>query len=104
MNVKFEYLYRDSGNNKNYGSVVLKNLACIGADLVRERILRIVGDQRLFSASKIGVPDLFFDEYPFDPELDYDQHEFLDVSETDSPADDLTFPDISILLQGLESK
>lgn len=63
MNVRFEYLYRDAGNFKNWGEVVFANPRNICADHVAamaEKALRI--DNLYFVASEVNVPDLHFAE------------------------------------------
>jgi len=74
MNVRFEYLYRDAGNFKNWGEVVFANPRDISADhvaAIAEKALRI--DALYFVAPELNVPDLHFAER--NEKLDHDWHE-----------------------------
>jgi hypothetical protein len=74
----FEYLYRDAGNFKAWGELLL------GGALTNEEIARLTArfdDGELFIAEQIGVPTLYeklWQECQCDPseELDHVWHEF----------------------------
>lgn len=78
--IRFNYLYRDFSNYKNYGSVVLRNSNCLSVNeidkLIREKLIE--GDS--FNAAKLGIPTLFFENSNCD---DHEFHEFKDVEVTD---------------------
>ncbi|QEE48574.1 hypothetical protein FUA48_02995 [Flavobacterium alkalisoli] len=74
--IRFNYLYRDFSNYKNYGSVVLGNPNCISISeidrLIREKLI----EGEFFNAAKIGLPTLFFEISNCD---DHELHEFLNI-------------------------
>lgn len=76
-NIQFNYLYRDGGNYKNYGSVVLANPTGLGlaelTALIRSKLI----DQTWFYATHAGIPDLI--PNTFNPETDPTWHEFESV-------------------------
>jgi hypothetical protein len=87
MNVRFEYLYRDAGNFKNWGEVVFANSRNISAEAVAamaDEILR--ADPAYFVASAIDVPDLHFSKY--DEALDHGWHEVHAFNLTDDNQSD----------------
>jgi hypothetical protein len=101
MNVDFEYRYRDFGNNKRYGAVVFGNRTNVSIDEIRLRSQVLVGDDMAFSASWLGIPEMFFPDSPYDPALDWDMHEFCDASATDSPINDAGGRDVAEVLSQL---
>jgi hypothetical protein len=87
MNVRFEYLYRDAGNFKNWGEVVFANPRNISAGRVAaiaEKSLRI--DNLYFVASELNVPNLHFSER--NEKLDHDWHEVHAFQATDDAPND----------------
>lgn len=98
MNIELEYLYRDCGNFKNYGKVVFANQRSISAKEIHEKLLSIVMPEPFFRASDLGLPDLFFKDFPYDPELDHELHEYHRVCETEEPPNDAANRDIVDLL------
>jgi hypothetical protein len=73
MNIRFEYLYRDAGNFKNWGEVVFSNPRDLDAELIIALADRALIDRAYFVANKVGVPDLHFPEHH--NELDHGWHE-----------------------------
>ena len=73
MNVRFEYLYRDGGNYKNWGEVVFRNPRGHSIDAVSTMAGEAMIDRTFFEAEKAGIPDLRFEDH--DAELDHDWHE-----------------------------
>lgn len=100
MNVRFEYLYRDAGNFKNWGEVVFSNPRNINADLVAEMAEKILIDHAYFVASKAGVPDLHFVEH--DEELDHDWHEVNAFQATDDATNDPQGRDVEEFVESLQ--
>jgi hypothetical protein len=82
-NIKFSYLYRDSGNYKNYGYVVFANPANISLCELEKLILSKLIYGEWFYANEWQVPDLF--PTSFDPYADPTWHEFENVVYTDEP-------------------
>jgi hypothetical protein len=103
MNIEFEYRYRDWGNFKKYGAVVFENKHRVTVDEVCQRVLRASTDGQFFDASHLGIPELFFRDFPFDPDLDHGLHEFVEASETELPANDVPNRDILDLLLEMET-
>ena len=86
MNIRFEYLYRDAGNFKNWGEVVFSNPRDIPASVAASMAEDVLIDRAFFVASKAGVPDLHFSEY--NEELDHGWHEVHAFLPTDEPSND----------------
>jgi hypothetical protein len=98
MNVALDYRYRDLGNFKNYNSVVFANKLGLPAEEINNTLLELTGADHLFVAADHGLPEMFFKDFPHDPELDWEMHEYLSASETDLPINDASGRDISDLL------
>jgi hypothetical protein len=81
-NIKFNYLYRDSGNYKQFGNIVLSNLNNIAVDLIEDIVRGNLIDEEFFDAHKWGVPLLLFDTKNED---DHEWHEFERIEMTDEP-------------------
>lgn len=73
-NIKFNYLYRDGGNYKNYSFVIFENPDDISLDYLHEFILSKLFEETWFYVDKWKVPDLHFGTW--DNELDHTFHEF----------------------------
>jgi hypothetical protein len=86
MNVRFEYLYRDAGNFKNWGEVVFSNPHNINSSLVATMAKKVLIDQAYFVATKADVPDLHFREH--DEQLDHGWHEFHSCQPTEDAPND----------------
>ncbi len=98
MNIEFEYLYRDCGNFKNFGWVVFANNRGLSAEEIHKKILGAAVADPFFKASDLALPDLFFKDFPYDPELDHELHEYRRARETEEPPNDVANRDISDLL------
>lgn len=98
MNIELEYLYRDSGNFKNYGSIVLANKNNLAAEKVDRVLVELLGEDRAFIASRLEVPERFFADFPYDPDLDWDMHEYYQASDTNLPVNDVQGRDIGDFL------
>lgn len=86
MSIHFEYIYRDAGNYKNWGSVVFANPSNFSADRVQQIISSALGQWGFFSAAEAGLPDLHFSGR--DAELDLPLHEYFGIRDTDEEPDD----------------
>ena len=80
-NIKFNYLYRDAGNYKTYGHVVMANLANTTLQQLEADIRAKLIDGVWFYAQEWGVPDLH--THAWDNELDHTFHEFESLEFTD---------------------
>jgi hypothetical protein len=103
MNIRLEYLYRDSGNFKKWNDIVFSNCDKISAEIAIEEIRNNLEEGLYFRAEDIGVNDLHFDE--FNPLLDHHWHEFHSCSETEDEVTDIQHRDIkSIISKFITSK
>ncbi|MGH9560101.1 MAG: hypothetical protein ACRD3S_01485 [Terracidiphilus sp.] len=103
MNVEFEYVYRDLGNFKNYSSVIFGNQNNLRVEEIHRRVSQILGNDPTFYASLVGIPEMFFQQFPYDPELDWPMHEYSGVSETEMSVSDAKRRDIEELLLQLRN-
>ena len=101
MNVRFEYLYRDSGNFKNWGEVVFSNPRCIPAGIIAARAEKVLIDRTFFVAAKADVPDLHFSDPNED--LDHGWHETHAFRPNDEPPSDARNRNIEEFVESLRS-
>lgn len=91
-NLKFEYLYRDAGNYKQFGFVILRNPTQISPEMAKDIIKHQLIDGEFFNPEKVRVPRL--KNYEFDPELDHEWYEFEKFSLTiEKPTESITAQD-----------
>jgi hypothetical protein len=83
MNLKLNYLYRDSSNYKQYGSVVFANPNNIAIKTVEQIVIGNLIDGEYFIAQDWDIPELLFDDTT---EGDHQWHEFDSVEATEEPA------------------
>ena len=102
MNIEIEYCYRDFGNFKSYNSVIFGNLSNMPIGAVHENLLRLMGEDRTFVASKLSLPEMFFTDSPYDPDLDWEMHEYCAATETDTLINDALGRDIRELMSQME--
>lgn len=81
-NVKFNYLYRDASNFKQFGNIIFSNPNNVPVTLITDIITRNLIDGEFFDANKWGVPSLFFDTKNQD---DHEWHEFENIEVTEEP-------------------
>lgn len=101
MNVRFEYLYRDAGNFKNWGNVVFSSLENEAVEDLTQRLRSHLIDGSFFIAKKAAVPDLHFDK--FDEDLDHGWHEFASLEYVSVPPTDIKDRGIEQFLLDLKS-
>ena len=95
-----EYLYRDAGNYKSWGAVVVPNASDpLALDEIEAIARTSLIDGAWFVAAAAGLPDLHGDDW--DDELDHDWHELHGFAETAAPPDDPCGRDIHGLLRAL---
>ena len=100
MNIRMEYLYRDAGNYKSWGAVVVANAPDpLALDDIEARARAALIDSGWFIASAAGLPELRGDEW--DDELEHDWHELHGFTGTDAPPDDPSGRDVRALLHAL---
>jgi hypothetical protein len=83
-NIKFFYLYRDSGNYKKFNSVIFSNPHNIPLQEIEKLIRSKLIDGLWFYADKWQITDLHFDTW--DNEIDHAFHEFEEIIYTDEAA------------------
>jgi hypothetical protein len=83
VNLLLHYLYRDAGNYKSHGEVVLSNPTSLSLHDIDLNIRYHLVQGMFFNAKSVGLPDLHFKEYTWDDELDHDWHEYVQVTYTD---------------------
>lgn len=86
LNIKLNFLYRDAGNYKLFGSVVFKNPKNISLDIIQSTIKQNLIDGEFFEPRKWKIPILTFPEY--DDELDHDWNEIESIELTTEEATD----------------
>jgi hypothetical protein len=99
MNVRFEYLYRDAGNFKNWGVLIFSNPNHIEVDVVTSMTENVLIEKTYFVASKARIPDLHFEKY--NGQLDHRWHEFHTLVATEEAANDLLGRNIEEFIESL---
>jgi hypothetical protein len=92
MNIQFEYLYRDAGNNKKWGEVIFTNKKNVDKKSLVKQLENGLIDEEFFIGEKSRLPKLEF--LKIDPELDHDWYEFHSLEETNSQQNDKENRDI----------
>ncbi len=82
MNIKFSYLYRDGGNYKNYNEVIFDNPNGRSKEEIETVVRNSLIDTIWFVANNWNLPDMHFQEYPWNSEIDHEWHEFDCLEET----------------------
>jgi hypothetical protein len=100
MNVQFEYLYRDAGNNKKWGEVIVSNRNEYDAHYLMQKIVIALIDNEFFVADKVNIPDLNFKQHI--QHLDHDWHEFSNLVSTSSELTDQKNRDIIEIIELLK--
>ena len=100
MNIRFEYLYRDAGNFKNWGEIIFSNSHHINTDLITAMAEEVLIDGTYFVASKASVPDLHVETY--DENLDHGWHELYSFQTTDKTPSDPQKRDIEEFIKSLQ--
>lgn len=79
-NIKFNYLYRDGGNYKQFGYLIYSNESDIQIEKIENQIRLKLIDDNFFDPKLWRVKTLY--KYPYDPDLDHSWHEFENVEIT----------------------
>lgn len=98
MNIKFEYLYRDGANYKQFGEVIFSNPSAMDLAIVDAQIRKQLIDSEWFYPAKWGLNDLHY--FAWDDEIDHQFHEYIGISTTEELSDGA---DIASLLQQIVS-
>jgi hypothetical protein len=83
-NIQFNYLYRDGGNYKKYGSVIFANPGDVDVGKVEVLIQTKLIDQTWFYRNHWQLPNLR--AQTFNPDTDPTWHEFESLSPTHQAA------------------
>jgi hypothetical protein len=100
MNIRFNYLYRDAGNFKQYGSVVFRNPLNRSLAEIEAKLQQCLIDGMYFVAEDVNLPAL--QKYGYDVALDHDWHEFESVEYCEEPGEEMARRDISALFLDME--
>ena len=84
-NIRFIYLYRDAGNYKQHGEVILSNENLLAVGDIDQQIRSHLSDGSFFIARQIQIEERFFAVLNED---DHPWHEYVQVEETSDPAFD----------------
>lgn len=99
MNIRFEYLYRDAGNFKNWGEIVFSNPEHLGSEAITDLARVSLINRTFFVAANARVPDLHFADYH--AELDHGWHEMHAFAPTDDETSDQEHRTISEFVESL---
>jgi hypothetical protein len=100
--VMFNYLYRDGGNFKAWGTVVFSNDETVSLSDVEARLRRAFNPDGLFIASQILVPEVFLYLHDRITRWDHCFHEFHSVDLCSADPDDLWLRSIRAFLEKVE--
>ena len=100
MNIRFEYLYRDAGNFKNWGEIIFSNKNNYDADYLEKQARAVLIDKEFFSANKANIPNLQFHKYI--ESLDHGWHEFYSFQPSSEETNDLCDRDIVEFIESLK--
>ena len=81
-NIKFNYLYRDAGNYKEFGNVIFSNPDLLTLHKLAMPLAETFSSERLFIAHQIRVPEVFLYTQGNATSDDHCFHEFDCVEET----------------------
>ena len=105
MNIKFTYLYRDGANYKNYNELIFDNDNARPKEQIETMIMNSLVDEMWFVAKDWNLPDMHFQEYPWDSEIDHDWHEFDTLEETSELAtENIPIEDFLNLIQNKKAE
>lgn len=87
-NIKFNYLYRDGGNYKQFGYIIFSNTNGLTTESIESEICSKLTYGEYFIASQLNIPSLFFEDTN---DLDHIWHEFDSIEITsENPKDKRT--------------
>ncbi len=99
-NIKFSYLYRDSGNYKNWGFVILSNpdnLSLVDVEgIIKKKLIYDVW----FYVDEWNLPDLRFNNLDLDEDPTW--HEFESVTFSNDPITYFSIDRVKALLNQIE--
>lgn len=102
QNIKFEYLYRDADNFKNYGSVIFSNPDEISLVEIINNIENFFSQKLFFIAHQIGLQELYFEGFSSSNDISF--HEFDRVKVTDELPNDINNRTIKQFIRLIETE
>lgn len=82
--IKFYYLYRNSANFKNFGSVIIDNPDELSLEEAELKIKEKLIDGEWFYAEQWGFPDLRFADIDLDNDANWHEFERIEFTEEGS--------------------
>ena len=101
-NIKFNYLYRDAGNYKNFGYAIFSNPESISVDEIKDKLEKAFKHKMFFIAQQIDLKELFFEDFPSDDDISF--HEFDGLEVTVEPPNNLTKRTIKQFIELVDSE
>jgi hypothetical protein len=98
-NIKFNYLYRDAENYKNWGSVIFENPTKESLVEIDKKIKQGLIDSEFFIAEDVDIPTLYFSSYL--DEIDHQFHEYSSIEFTNDKVNDIKNRTILIFIEQL---
>ena len=87
-NIRFNYFFRDAGDNKAHGSVVFSNPEKLNIEVIELNLRESLIDGEFFDPADLGVPRLTLTDAPFIPGVDQPWNEYSRVELTaEEPTD-----------------
>lgn len=86
LNLKFNYMYRDGANYKQFGSVVFTNPNFLTPREATGILTQKLISNEFFVPQDWSIPRLQY--HPYDPEIDHDYHEFESFEWTEEEVTD----------------
>jgi len=97
-NIKFNYLYRDGANCKNYSFIIFNNPNKLSIEALLKIIKLKLIDENWFYANQWNLPELYFSG--FNPYVDPTWHEFESIEYTEEEApEEITLTEFISLVQ-----
>ena len=85
MNIRFNYLYRDAANYKQFGSVVIDNHDGMSLEELDLLLKKHLIQEEFFVPSNVGIPNLQVS--PYDPDVDHEWHQYENLEWTEEEAE-----------------
>lgn len=76
-------MYRDGANYKNYNELVFENPDNLSVDDIDKQIRKHLIDNTWFVADNWHIPNMFFEDYTWNNEIDHTYHEYCQVIPSD---------------------
>jgi hypothetical protein len=98
-NIKFNYLYRDAGNYKEFGEIIFTNCNSESLENIERLIRKNLIEGEFFIPEKWNIPRISLGD--FSPGLDHDYHEFESLEITaENPTESIDISTFLIRISG----